>query len=125
MTTIRLPAIVAVLMLAGYGLSHVCADQPDPRLPGDQSAASQLVATDDDDDEKEERVKLADCPKPVQKTLKRESKGGKIEEIVREKEDGKIIYEAEIELDGKEYEVEVAEDGTLLSKVLEDDDDDD
>ena len=78
-----------------------------------------------DDDEKEVKVKLKDCPKVVQKTLKRESKGGEIEEIVKETEDGKVVYEAEVEIDGKEYEIEVAEDGTLLSKVLEDDDDED
>ena len=124
MTAVRLPAFVTVLMLAGTGSSQLRAAQQDSRLPVDQSNAPQLVAAADDD-EKEERVKLADCPKAVQKTLKRESRGGKIEEIVREKEDGKVIYEAEIELDGKDYEVEVAEDGTLLSKVLEDDDDDD
>lgn len=76
----------------------------------------------------EVEVKLADCPEAVQKTLKRESTGGKIEEIEKETEDGKTVYEAEIVIDGKEYEVEVAEDGTLLSKVLEgkaDDDGDD
>ena len=78
-----------------------------------------------DDGEKEVKVRLEDCPKSVQKTLKRESQGGKIEEIVKETEDGKVVYEAEVEIDGKEYEIEVAEDGTLLSKVLEDDDEDD
>ena len=78
-----------------------------------------------DDGEKEVKVRLEDCPKAVQKTLKRESQGGKIEEIVKETEDGKVVYEAEVEIDGKEYEIEVAEDGTLLSKVLEDDDEDD
>jgi len=70
-------------------------------------------------DDNEEAVDLQDCPKVVQKTLKRESKGGKIVEIEKEKEDGKTIYEAEVMIGGKEYEVEIAECGTLLSKVLE------
>ena len=71
------------------------------------------------DEGSDEAVKLTDCPKAVQKTLKRESKGGKIIEIEREEEDGQSIYEAEVILDGKEYEVEIAGDGTLLSKELE------
>jgi hypothetical protein len=72
----------------------------------------------------EEEVKLSECPKAVQKTLKREAKGGKIVEIEREVEDGETIYEAEIIIDGNEYEVEILEDGTLLSKILEDDEGD-
>ena len=59
------------------------------------------------------------------KTLKRESRGGEIEEIEKEIEDGKAVYEAEVEFGDMEYEIEIAEDGTLLSKVLEEDDDED
>ncbi len=71
-------------------------------------------------DEQASEISLADCPKAVQKTLKRESRRGTIEEVEREVEDGKTIYEAEVILAEKEYEVEVAEDGTLLSKILAD-----
>jgi len=67
----------------------------------------------------EEEVKLSECPKAVQKTLKREATGGKIVEIEREREDDEIFYEADIIIDGQEYEVEVFQDGKLLSKVLE------
>jgi len=73
----------------------------------------------------EQEIALSDCPKAVQKTLKRESKGGKIEEVESEKEDGETIYEAEVILNGKEYEVEVAANGKLLSKTLESEDDGD
>ena len=34
----------------------------------------------------------------------------------------KGVYEAEVEFGEKEYEIEIAEDGTLLSKVLEEED---
>ena len=71
------------------------------------------------DDGSGEAVKLTDCPKAVQKTLKRESRGGKIVEIEKEEEGGKTTYEAEVMIDGKEYDIEIASDGTLLSKVLE------
>lgn len=73
----------------------------------------------------DEAIKLTDCPKAVQKTLKRESRGGKIVEIEKEEEDGKTTHEAEVMIDGKEYEVEIAECGTLLSKVLVDEEADD
>src|SRR5688500_14632103 len=77
-----------------------------------------------DDDDNEKTLKLSDCPKAVQRTLKREANGSELEEISKEEEDGKTVYEAEAEIDGKDYEIEVAADGTLLSKVLEDDEDD-
>lgn len=77
------------------------------------------------DDDSEEAVTLSDCPKSVQKTLKRESAGGKIVEIEKEEEDGEAIYEAEVIIDGKPYEIEIASDGTLLSKELEDEEEED
>jgi hypothetical protein len=71
------------------------------------------------DDDSEEAVKLTELPKAVQKTLKRESRDGKIVEIEKEEEDGETIYEAEVMIDGKQYEIEIASDGILLSKALE------
>lgn len=73
-------------------------------------------------EEVEQEVQLSDCPKAVQKTLKREAQGGRIEEVEKEEEGGKTIFEAEVVLNGREYEVEVASDGTLLEMVLEDED---
>jgi len=70
-------------------------------------------------DESEAEIKLTDCPAAVQKTLAREAHGATIEEVEKETEDGKTVYEAEVKIDGKEYEIEVAEDGTLLEKKLE------
>jgi hypothetical protein len=78
-----------------------------------------------DPDEKETEVKLQDCPEPVQATLKREATGGSIEKIQREREDGREVYEAEIEIGMHEYQAAVLADGTLLKKMLDDDDDDD
>ena len=87
-------------------------------------AALSLGLADDEKEDKEEKtIELSDCPKAVQKTLKREANGSELEEITKEEEDGKTVYEAEVEIDGKDYEIEVAEDGTLLSKELEDEED--
>ena len=54
-----------------------------------------------------------------------EARGGEIEEVEKETEGDSVVYEAEVEFGAKEYEIEIAEDGTLLSKVLEEDGDDD
>ena len=76
---------------------------------------------------KEEKVSLKDCPEAVQKTIKDSAKDGRIVEVEKEtKKDGTIVYEAEIKrADGKEVEVTVASDGTLLKTEVEDDEDDD
>jgi uncharacterized membrane protein YkoI len=73
----------------------------------------------------EVEIKFADCPAAVQKTLTREALGTKIEEVEKDTDDGKTVYEAEVKIDGKEYEIVVAEDGTLLEKSLDDEDDED
>jgi len=67
-------------------------------------------------------VKMEDCPKAVQDTIKKEVGSGTISQITRETEKGKTIYEAEAKIDGKAYEINVAEDGTRLSKKIDDDD---
>ena len=78
---------------------------------------------DEDEEEVETPVKMDDLPKRVARTLSREARGGKIEEIVKEQEGDKVVYEAEVEFKTKkgekEYEIEIAEDGTLIRKVLE------
>ncbi len=71
---------------------------------------------------KEVKVKLAECPLAVQKTLQREAAGAKIDEVAKEVEDGETTFEADVTIDGKEYEITVAEDGTLLEKSLEEED---
>jgi uncharacterized membrane protein YkoI len=76
------------------------------------------------DDEKEAKIKLEDAPPAIQKTLKREAAGSAIGEIEVETEDGKTTYEVHVTIDGKAYEIQVAEDGTLIGKNLKTDDDD-
>ena len=70
-------------------------------------------------------LKLSDCPTAVQKTLKQEANGAKIDEVEKEIEDGETTYEADVTIDEKEYEITVAADGTLLEKALADSDDED
>jgi hypothetical protein len=72
-----------------------------------------------------DEVNLSDCPAAVQKTFERETSGAKIEEVEKEIVIYKTTYEAEVTIDEKEYEITVAEDGTLLEKSLEEDDEND
>jgi len=73
---------------------------------------------------KEEKVTIDQVPPAVKATILREAGGNKIEEIEKETKDGKTVYEAEWKADGKEIELTVAEDGTVLKKKVEEGDKD-
>lgn len=87
-------------------------------------------SADDDDDEAEHDtpMKFEDLPEAVQKTLKRESAGGEIEELEKEVKGDRVIYCADVEYETDEgellYDIEIAENGTLLFKILDDEGDD-
>jgi len=70
----------------------------------------------------EEKIKLSDCPVAVQKTLKREATGEAIETVDKETDDGKTVYEVDVKIGGRNYEIKVAPDGTLISKSLDEED---
>jgi len=67
----------------------------------------------------EESMNMEDLPPAVQETVKAESAGGEIKELVLETEGDKTFYEVEFEKDGKEHEVKIAEDGTVLERETE------
>jgi uncharacterized membrane protein YkoI len=69
--------------------------------------------------ETEEILAMEDLPPAVLETVKAESAGGEIKELALETEDGKTFYEVEFEKDGKEHEVKIAEDGTVLEREIE------
>lgn len=79
------------------------------------------------EDEDEVKMAIADVPAPVRETLTREAKNNAITTVDRETDDGKTIYEADVMLDGKNWEIKVDPAGKLLSKKIdneaEDDDD--
>jgi uncharacterized membrane protein YkoI len=79
---------------------------------------------DDDEEEKdkEEEIKSSACPAAVQKTMKREANGARIDLVDKELHGEKTIYEVDVKIDGKNYEIKVASDGTLISKILDEDD---
>jgi hypothetical protein len=68
---------------------------------------------------------FAQTPPAVQATLTREAGGFAIRTVEKETEHGRTIYEAEVQSGDKTWEIKVAEDGKLISKKVESDDDDD
>ncbi|HEY1172442.1 MAG TPA: PepSY domain-containing protein [Verrucomicrobiae bacterium] len=59
-------------------------------------------------------TQLADLPTAAQATIKREAAGKDIVDIDKETRDGRVVYEVEIKQEGKNIELHVAEDGTIL-----------
>ena len=73
----------------------------------------------EENEEREVKVTLAELPAAVKATLLKETKGGKIELIEKGVENGKTVYEAEVTVKGKKFEISIAPDGKLLSKEPE------
>ena len=78
---------------------------------------------DEEDEGNEVKVKFDECPAPVQATLARESGNAKIETVDKEMKDGKTIYEADAMVNGQNWEIKVADDGKLLTKKLDKEED--
>jgi len=106
MTRWILVAAVAFGM-AGVATLPACAAESTTAKAADKAA------------EVEVKIKLEDCPKAVQDTIKKEMGAGVLKEVEKETEDGKTTYSADVTIDGKAYEVKVGEDGTLLKKKLD------
>jgi uncharacterized membrane protein YkoI len=70
-------------------------------------AGAPLVASADE-------VQLKDVPAAARRTIEQRTSGGKIKEIERETERGRTYYEVEFVRDGKEHELRVAPDGSVL-----------
>src|SRR2546430_11228356 len=70
-------------------------------------------------EEKEETVKMSDLPAAVQTTIKDKAGTNEIEKIEKKTEDGKTIYEAVVEKDGKHWSIEVNEKGKFLKEYEE------
>ncbi len=66
----------------------------------------------------EEEVKFSACPAAVQATFKREARDAKFDAVARDLKYGVPVFEAIVSLGGKEYSIVVAENGTLVEKML-------
>jgi hypothetical protein len=79
--------------------------------------SGRVLAEENESEHEHQAVKMEEAPAPVQATLKKEAKGGEIEELRKETaKDGKVIYEAEIVKNGKGHEIEVSAEGKALKR---------
>ncbi|MHC4477280.1 MAG: PepSY-like domain-containing protein [Planctomycetota bacterium] len=71
-----------------------------------------------------EDISLSEAPQAVRAAIERELKGFEIDDLERDKDDGRIVYEVDAENDDRELKLKIAENGTLLEREEEIDDDD-
>lgn len=95
------------------------------------AADGTLLGTEVDDEDEDEdaddgdvQVALDDLPAAVRATLLKEAPNGEIKDLEMETEDGRTQYAADVVIDGQVFDIEIAPDGTLLQKQVDDEDDD-
>ena len=64
-------------------------------------------------------IEIEKCPAPVMQTLKEEAKGAKIEAIEQVAEGKRLHFVVDVTLQNSKYQIIIMEDGTLISKVLD------
>ncbi len=80
--------------------------------------------SEEDKEAGEIKVTREQLPPAVRATLDKEAKDGKITDIDKETtKSGKTVYEADVVIDGKNYEIKIAEDGALIGKKLDNEED--
>lgn len=73
------------------------------------------ASTKESAQKKEERVSMADLSAPARATVDKVTAGGKVDQIDKEVERGKVVYDVEATVGGKHLEFLIADaDGTLL-----------
>ncbi len=78
----------------------------------DGTLAEMILALDDSE------VPFEKCPSAVQATFRQEAFGQTIRTVGKDMKYGAVVYETAVSHRSKTYEIVVAEDGTLVEKVL-------
>ena len=73
----------------------------------------------------EEKTTIDKVPAVVRAAIEKATAGGKVKEIEKEQYDGKVVYDVDYVKNGVKKEINVAEDGTIVTSAKKDDDDDD
>ena len=69
-----------------------------------------------DKEENEVKMRLDEVPPAVRETLTREAGGAPIDQVEREEEHGRTVYEADVKSGGKTWEITVDANGNLISR---------
>lgn len=100
-------------------------DEDDDDDANDDDDDDEDADDEEDEDDDEEQVSIDELPAAVKATIMAEAGGKEIREIVKESDDAQVVYEAEVIVDGKEVDIRVSPDGTLLGTEADDEDEDD
>lgn len=65
---------------------------------------------------KEVAITVADLPAAVRATIDKEIPGATLNKIEKEEENGKVLYDIEGKLNGKDVEMDIAADGKVLTR---------
>lgn len=109
---ICLGAIIVSVSVSVYGQNQNANPRPQP---GAQPTAGERLSQGLNNLINDHR--LEDLPPAVQKTIREKSAGQKIADIDRETRAGRTVWEIEFEKDGRNTEIHVAEDGTLIPET--------
>jgi len=74
----------------------------------------------EDEEGDEVQMTLDQVPPAVREGLQREAGGAAITKVDKENEHGRTGYEVDVKIDGKNWEIVVDENGKLISKKLDD-----
>lgn len=89
---------------------------------GCKSANNSPAAKEAEESSNEVKLKFDQTPSAVQAGLKREAGGAAIGDVDKEEKGGKTIYETDVMINGTNWEIKVAEDGSLISKKVDNED---
>jgi uncharacterized membrane protein YkoI len=70
-------------------------------------------------EENEVKMSIDQVPAPARAALMREAGGATIKTVDKEESNGKVIYETDVMMNGKNWEIKVDADGKLVSKKLD------
>ena len=71
----------------------------------------------------EEKTTIDKVPAVVKAAIEKTTAGGEVKEIEKEQYDGKVVYDVDYVKDGQKKEIEVAEDGAIVTSTKKEDDD--
>src|SRR4051794_4188284 len=113
-------AVAAGLSIGIWGCAHTRDKAPAAAHATNTSAAAGGAGGEAEAPEPgETKISLDQAPPAVRKTIDRELVGAQLEDIARKDHHGKTVYETDVIRGGQKWEVVVAEDGSVLSKIKE------
>jgi len=78
-------------------------------------AAGMSLALAASADASERKVKMSELPAPVQRAVQERSQGATVKGLTVEDENGVVVYEAELDVNGKTTDISFDKDGNVVS----------